>query len=126
MNRSGKICKVCGRQFQWRKKWTRNWHQVRYCSRACRQAGLNEVDLKLEKIIIDILRSRGPKASISSSEAAIRLAGNDDRKKWRSLLEPVRRAARRLAHRHTIRITQAGKVVDPSEFRGPIRLMLEK
>ncbi|WP_088342266.1 DUF2256 domain-containing protein [Robiginitalea sediminis] len=31
-----KICPVCGRPFQWRKKWERSWNEVRYCSRRCR------------------------------------------------------------------------------------------
>jgi hypothetical protein len=32
-----KICPVCGRTFAWRKKWARDWQQVRYCSDACRK-----------------------------------------------------------------------------------------
>jgi hypothetical protein len=31
-----KICPVCGRPFEWRKKWERNWDDVKYCSRRCR------------------------------------------------------------------------------------------
>ncbi|MBD3674218.1 MAG: DUF2256 domain-containing protein [Planctomycetaceae bacterium] len=31
-----KICKVCGRPFVWRKKWARDWEQVKYCSQRCR------------------------------------------------------------------------------------------
>lgn len=30
-----KICPVCGRPFYWRKKWQRDWEQVRYCSKGC-------------------------------------------------------------------------------------------
>lgn len=33
-----KICAVCGRPFEWRKKWERNWDEVRYCSERCRRA----------------------------------------------------------------------------------------
>lgn len=32
-----KTCAHCGRPFAWRKKWSRNWEQVRYCSDACRR-----------------------------------------------------------------------------------------
>lgn len=32
-----KICLSCGRPFAWRKKWARDWAQVRYCSDRCRQ-----------------------------------------------------------------------------------------
>lgn len=31
-----KVCAHCGRPFAWRKKWSLNWDQVRYCSDACR------------------------------------------------------------------------------------------
>ena len=33
-----KTCVVCGRPFSWRRKWRRSWHQVKYCSRRCRNA----------------------------------------------------------------------------------------
>lgn len=32
-----KICLVCGRPFSWRKKWEKNWADVKYCSDRCRQ-----------------------------------------------------------------------------------------
>ncbi|MCB0933052.1 MAG: DUF2256 domain-containing protein [Mycobacterium sp.] len=32
-----KVCRNCGRPFEWRKKWARDWDQVRYCSEACRR-----------------------------------------------------------------------------------------
>jgi hypothetical protein len=57
MNQFKKTCMVCGREFQWRKKWQNNWHQVKYCSRACRKAGLTDIDIKLEKVIMEILHS---------------------------------------------------------------------
>lgn len=34
-----KICACCGRPFAWRRKWARDWDQVRYCSDRCRTAG---------------------------------------------------------------------------------------
>lgn len=33
-----KLCAACGRSFAWRKKWARDWDQVRYCSDRCRAA----------------------------------------------------------------------------------------
>ncbi|WP_394224845.1 DUF2256 domain-containing protein [Pseudoalteromonas spongiae] len=30
-----KICQVCERPFTWRKKWQRDWHNVKYCSKRC-------------------------------------------------------------------------------------------
>lgn len=37
--RDSKICAACGRPFSWRKKWERDWEQVRYCSDRCRTTG---------------------------------------------------------------------------------------
>ncbi|WP_439129704.1 DUF2256 domain-containing protein [Polaribacter sp.] len=31
-----KICVVCNRPFTWRKKWEKNWEEVKYCSKKCR------------------------------------------------------------------------------------------
>ncbi|WP_184947567.1 DUF2256 domain-containing protein [Salinisphaera orenii] len=33
-----KTCAHCGRPFAWRRKWARDWHRVRYCSKGCRAA----------------------------------------------------------------------------------------
>lgn len=30
-----KVCPECERPFQWRKKWEKNWNEVRYCSKRC-------------------------------------------------------------------------------------------
>jgi hypothetical protein len=32
-----KTCAECGRPFVWRKKWEKNWDEVKYCSDACRK-----------------------------------------------------------------------------------------
>jgi len=32
-----KICAVCDRPFSWRKKWSRDWDKVLYCSERCRR-----------------------------------------------------------------------------------------
>ncbi|MCP9783488.1 DUF2256 domain-containing protein [Cyanobium sp. WKJ7-Wakatipu] len=36
-NRPTKICPVCERPFQWRRKWREVWDEVRYCSERCRR-----------------------------------------------------------------------------------------
>lgn len=33
-----KTCPACNRPFKWRKKWAKDWEQVRYCSQRCRSA----------------------------------------------------------------------------------------
>ncbi len=33
-----KACACCGLPFTWRKKWERDWEQVKYCSERCRRS----------------------------------------------------------------------------------------
>ena len=33
-----KVCLTCGKPFAWRKKWTRDWGHVKYCSERCRRS----------------------------------------------------------------------------------------
>lgn len=34
-----KPCAACARPFTWRRKWARDWDQVKFCSDRCRAAG---------------------------------------------------------------------------------------
>lgn len=115
-----KTCASCGRIMTWRKAWERAWPDMKYCSDACRKRKVTAVDSKLEAAIMTLLGSREVGATICPSEAA-RMVGADA---WEELMEPSRRAARRLVHAETIEITQKGRVVDPSSAKGPIRLRL--
>ena len=36
-----KICVNCRKPFAWRKKWERDWEQVKYCSERCRRQKVN-------------------------------------------------------------------------------------
>jgi hypothetical protein len=33
-----KICAACGRPFAWRKKWAKDWAEVKTCSERCKSA----------------------------------------------------------------------------------------
>ena len=114
-----KTCVACGRTIEWRKKWERDWDQVRYCSTACRRHGVTDTDRALEASILDLLAARSRTSTICPSEAA-RAVGSDDG--WRELMEPARRAARRLVAAGEVEVTQGGRVVDPSTAKGPIRI----
>ncbi|GAA4119612.1 hypothetical protein GCM10022415_19880 [Knoellia locipacati] len=127
--REPKTCAACGRRIEWRKKWERDWDQVRYCSAACRRRGVGAVDRALEGSILDLLGNRAAGATICPSEAARAVAASDDgsgagpgAQEWRALMEPARRAARRLVDAGEVEIVQGGKVVDPSTAKGPIRV----
>jgi hypothetical protein len=94
---------------------------VRHCSERCRRERPSGVDHALEDAIVTLLAARPRGATICPSEAA-RAVGGDREEAWRALMEPARRAARRLADRGLVEITQRGVVVDPSAARGPIRV----
>ena len=105
-----KTCASCGRTITWRKKWARDWDQVRYCSDACRRRGRNAEDDDLEAAIRSALtRSR------TVSDVELAAATGADR-------ETVRRAARRLVASGDLEIVQAGRVVDPSTAKGEFAL----
>lgn len=91
---------------------------MRYCSRACRSRRPGPTDEALEEAIVDLLDARAAGKTICPSEAARRVGGDD----WRELMEPSRRAARRLVAAGIVEITQQGRTVDPSTARGPIRI----
>ncbi|MDX3801121.1 DUF3253 domain-containing protein [Streptomyces sp. AK04-3B] len=76
---------------------------------------------RLERAIMELLERRGPTASICPSDAARAVHEGDD-DGWRALMEPARRAARRLVEAGEVEITQAGRPVEPAEARGPIRI----
>lgn len=114
-----KTCASCGRRIEWRKKWAKDWDQVRYCSDACRRRKVTAEDERLEASILRLLDARRGGATICPSEAA-RDVGTDDT--WRDLMEPARRAARRLVAAGEVEITQQGRVVDPSTAKGAIRV----
>ncbi len=125
---SPKVCATCGRTITWRKKWERDWEDVRYCSDACRTRKPGAHDAALEVAILRLLHERGAGKTICPSEAARSVAGggpfSGDRAAWEPLMEPARAAARRLAAAGTIAITQGGHQVDASTAKGAIRLRL--
>jgi hypothetical protein len=38
LERAQKICVVCQKPFTWRKKWSRDWENVLYCSERCKKS----------------------------------------------------------------------------------------
>ena len=76
---------------------------------------------EISRVIENLLAVRGTGKSICPSEAARKLATDDE---WRMLMEPVREVARYLARQGVVEFTQRGKVVDPDNHKGPVRLRL--
>ena len=119
-----KICKTCGRTFEWRKKWEQDWDVIKYCSDECRGHQPGESEAKLEAAILELLAERGRDKTICPSEAAKAVGGTESRRDWEGLMEPARAAARRLVATGKIVVTQHGDVVDASTAKGAIRLRL--
>ncbi len=113
-----KPCEVCGRRIVWRKKWERDWDNIKVCSEACRKGRLDATDVALERAIMDVLAKRRGGATICPSEAARAVLSDG----WEALMERARMAARRLVAKGSIEITQGGRAVDGSTAKGPIRL----
>lgn len=120
MSHLEKNCAVCGRVMEWRKAWEKNWESIKYCSDACRKNKSKMNSSHLENEILSLLKTRSRESTICPSEV---LTGDDKNNKLK--MEEVRQAARRLVHQDKIEITQKGQVVNPSNFKGPIRLKLK-
>ena len=112
-----KICASCGRSIEYRKKWEKNWPEVKYCSDECRR---NKNKFDYREAILALLHGRGALKTICPSEVL-----PVDLKQDKVMMEHVRRSARLLAAEKIIEITQSGKAVDPLSFKGPIRLKLK-
>lgn len=112
--RDSKICESCGREIEYRKKWARNWDNVKFCSDECR-ANKNKFDYR--DAILELLNTRRAGQTICPSEVL-----PADQKSDRILMEHVRRSARLLAADGLVEICQNGKTVDPQGFRGPVRI----
>ncbi|MGW6688014.1 DUF3253 domain-containing protein [Streptomyces sp. NPDC054961] len=80
-----------------------------------------QTDRRLERAILELLERRGPRSTICPSDAARTVYDGDD-DGWRALMEPARRAARRLVEAGEVEITQGGRPVEPAKARGPIRI----
>lgn len=112
-----KPCVTCGRVITWRKKWERDWDNVKHCSDRCKRIKLDDLDARLELVILRQLADLPRGKTICPSEASRAVATD-----WQPLMDRTRMAARRLVDQGQIVITQGGKVVDPSTAKGPIRL----
>jgi len=79
----------------------------------------------LETTILALLADRGAQKTICPSEAA-RALGGAHPDGWGPLMQPVRRAAVKLAKDGRLIITRKGRIVDPDDFRGIYRLGLPR
>lgn len=112
-----KTCESCGREIEYRKKWARDWENVKFCSDECRR---NKNKFDYREAILGLLKQRQRGQTICPSEVLPQEQKTDP-----VLMEHVRRSARLLAADELIEIMQNGRPVDPQKFRGPIRFRLK-
>ncbi len=118
-----KTCLSCYRPFEYRKKWEKNWADVKYCSDQCRNSAKNKKNLLdknlMESKIIELCNLRKPK-SICPSEVVRALFEN-----WQPYMEPVREVSRKLHLEQKIVITQKEIPIKDINFKGPIRIKIK-
>lgn len=112
------ICAHCGRVMPRQANKSGSPQPRKYCSKACRFTAGARLHGELEQAILKLLAERSPESTICPSEAARLRFGE----RFREHMEQTRRAARRLAHRGVVTLTQQGRAVKPEEIRGPIRI----
>jgi hypothetical protein len=82
-------------------------------------AGAEEIAAR----ILAMARERGPGRTIGPTDVARALAG-DHPDQWAPLMQPIRRAAVRLAKEGRVVILRKGRPADPDDFKGVYRLAL--
>ena len=118
LNDQDKICRSCYRKIEYRKKWESCWDEIKYCSDECKK---NKFKYDYTESLLKLTQERGFQKTICPSEV---LEGED--KKNKSLMELVRRSARKLAFENKIEILQNNKIVPFYDYKGPIRLRIKK
>jgi hypothetical protein len=108
-----KYCATCGRLIEYRS--SKNWQELKYCSKNCRLSKPNGFDKQLER---EILRLLNMQKCIDIDDAAKAYANEP----WSGLRERGRRAARRLVQEGKIEFIQQGRVLEPSHAKGAIEL----
>ena len=78
-------------------------------------------DGAIEAELLRLAAERGPLASYCPSDVARILSGSHP-DQWGPLMQPIRRAAVRLAQSGHLVIFRKGKPVDPTDFKGVYRL----
>ena len=111
---ASKHCPVCGRRFWWRKKWERDWEQVRFCSTRCKSTRLDATDRAVEDCLRRLLRQ--------SSNKPVPLAALREHLQVDPDTERARNAARRLVAAGEAVLVQNGRVVAPEVARGALWL----
>ena len=102
-----KICVSCGLSFSYRKKFSKNWDEIQYCSKKCRRNKLQKSDKVLEKFIIEFATGPHPLKVIQARTISRTYFGVH----WKEFHQRVLAAIRRLSHRNILLIHPHKKVL---------------
>lgn len=79
----------------------------------------------IERALLALASRNGPAKTFAPSDVA-RALGGDHPDAWGPLMQPIRRAAVRLALEGRLVVYRKGKPVDPADFKGVYRLGLPR
>ncbi len=113
-----KICLSCGREMTYRKKWEKNWDEVKYCSDECRR-NKNKYDFR--ETILNALNQATTKSILSVEDVIKTLDSTTP-----DTVEHIRRSVRLLYHEKKIEVLQNNKIIDGGNFKGAISFRLLK
>ena len=116
--RTSKVCASCGRAFTWRKKWAKNWEQVRYCSTRCRSKGTILPQDPLIQAVFDALKRVPSKraCTVDAIEQALHEQGHS--------AQQTRVALRTMIHAGQISSMEGNKRIAPERLKGNSTLRL--
>jgi hypothetical protein len=121
---ASKSCLRCGRLITWRKKWAKDWENVRYCSRSCR-AGSTRADGALDDCVLAFLAAQ-PRQQVESMTSIDDHVVSAGLTTAASVREKVRRSVRRLSARGLVTMRQGGRVVEGSTTKGDFAVELRR
>ena len=93
-----KKCVSCGLSFSFRRKFKKNWEEVKYCSKKCRKNKLQNSDKELEDFILDFSRGPCPPRVTQARTISRTYFGIH----WKKFHQRVLAAIRRLSHRNIL------------------------
>ena len=111
----------CGRDFDWRKKWSANWAEVKYCSKRCKRERLDQKDVEIEALILKYLNDNRGVGVVTASDVAEQLWDAPSRQNC----ERVLRGARRLAIKSLVTFRNGHVAVSRSAARLNASIKLE-
>ena len=107
-----KTCISCGLSFSFRKKFEKDWDEIKYCSKKCRKNKLEKSDKEIEDFILEFARGLYPPKAIQARTISRTYFGIH----WKKFHQRVLAAIRRLSHRNILMIHPYKKILKQDIF----------